>query len=112
MSETNNAVAIMNQVPGPSADVRGESPLHHVGLANITDQSNADAGVVFREVGLLGHLTLRCEPSSPLIAEALASIPCMFSTLLTSHALTSPLNLMPPHDKYALGCYNMDLAPG
>ena len=70
MSETNSAVAIMNQVPGTDADVRGESPLHHVGLADITDQSNADAGVVFSEAGLLGHLTLRCEPSSPLIAVA------------------------------------------
>ncbi|MEC8002574.1 MAG: sarcosine oxidase subunit gamma family protein [Pseudomonadota bacterium] len=70
MSETNSAVAIMNQVPGSDADVRGESPLHHVGLADITDQSNGDAGVVFSEAGLLGHLTLRCEPSSPLIAVA------------------------------------------
>ena len=70
MSETNSAVAIMNQVPGSDAGVRGESPLHHVGLADITDQSNANAGVVFSEAGLLGHLTLRCEPSSPLIAVA------------------------------------------
>jgi len=70
MSETNSAVAIMNQLPGSNTDVRGESPLHHVGLADITDQSNADAGVVFSEAGLLGHLTLRCEPSSPLIAVA------------------------------------------
>lgn len=70
MSETNSAVAIMNQVPGSDADVRGESPLHHVGLADITDQSNADAGVIFGEAGLLGHLTLRCDPSSPLITTA------------------------------------------
>ena len=70
MSETNSAVAIMNQIPGSDADVRSESPLHHVGWADITDQSNADAGVVFSETGLLGHLTLRCEPSSPLIAVA------------------------------------------
>ena len=34
MSETNSAVAIMNQVPGSDAGVRGESPLHHVGLGN------------------------------------------------------------------------------
>ena len=67
MSETNSAVAIMDQVPGSNADVRGESPLHHVGLADIVGQSAADAGVVFSEAGLLGHLTLRCEPSSPLI---------------------------------------------
>ena len=70
MSETNSAVAIMDQVPGSNADVRGESPLHHVGLADIVGQSAADAGVVFSEAGLLGHLTLRCEPSSPLIAVA------------------------------------------
>ena len=70
MSETNSAVAIMNQVPGFDAGVRGESPLHHVGLAEIAGQPNADAGVIFSEAGLLGHLTLRCEPSSPLIAVA------------------------------------------
>ena len=70
MSETNSAVAIMNQVPGSDAGVRGESPLHHVGLTDIVGQSNADAGVIFSEAGLLGHLTLRCDPSSPLIAVA------------------------------------------
>ena len=52
MSETNNAVAIMNQVPGSDTDVQGESPLHHVGLADIVGQSNADAGVIFCEAGL------------------------------------------------------------
>jgi sarcosine oxidase subunit gamma len=70
MSEVNVAVAIMDQVPGADAGVRGESPLHHVGLADIVGQSAADAGVIFSEAGLLGHLTLRCEPSSPLIAVA------------------------------------------
>ena len=70
MSETNSAVAIMNQVPGSDAGVRGESPLHHVGLEGIADTPDADAGVVFSEAALMGHLTLRCEPSSPLIAVA------------------------------------------
>ena len=70
MSEVNVAVAIMDQVPGADAGVRGESPLHHVGLADIVGQSATDAGVIFSEAGLLGHLTLRCEPSSPLIAVA------------------------------------------
>ena len=70
MSETNSAVAIMNQVPGFDAGVRGESPLHHVGLEGIADTPDADAGVVFSEAALTGHLTLRCEPSSPLIAVA------------------------------------------
>ena len=70
MSETNSAVAIMNQVPGSDAGVRGESPLHHVGLEGIADTPDADAGVVFSEAALMGHLTLRCEPRSPLIAVA------------------------------------------
>ena len=70
MSETNSAVAIMNQLPGSDAGVRGESPLHHVGLEGIADTPDADAGVVFSEAALMGHLTLRCEPSSPLIAVA------------------------------------------
>ena len=70
MSEINSSVAIMNQVPSVDAGVRGESPLYHVGLAKIAGQSNTDAGVVFSEAGLLGHLTLRCDPNSPLIAIA------------------------------------------
>ena len=70
MSEMNSSVAIMNQVPSADAGVRGESPLYHVGLAEIAGQSNTDAGVVFSEAGLLGHLTLRCDPNSPLIAAA------------------------------------------
>lgn len=70
MSDTNKSVAIMNQVPSAEANVCGESPLHHVGLAEIASQSEADAGIVFSEEGLLGHLTLRCDPSSPLIAVA------------------------------------------
>ena len=70
MSEMNSSVAIMNQVPSVDAGVRGESPLYHVGLAEIAGQSNTDAGVVFSEAGLLGHLTLRCDPNSPLIAIA------------------------------------------
>ena len=70
MSDTNSAVAIMNQVPGSDAGVRGESPLHHVGLEGIADTTDADAGVVFSEAALMGHLTLRCEPNSPLIAVA------------------------------------------
>ena len=68
MSEQNSAVAIMNQVPGSDAGVRGESPLHHVGLEGIADTPDVHAGVVFSEAALRGHLTLRCEPSSPLIA--------------------------------------------
>ena len=70
MSETNSAVAIMNQVPGSDEGVRGESPLHHVGLEGIADTPATDAGVVFSEAALMGHLTLRCEPSSPLMAVA------------------------------------------
>lgn len=70
MSDTNKSVAIMNQVPSAEANVCGESPLHHVGLAEIASQSEADAGIVFSEEVLLGHLTLRCDPSSPLIAVA------------------------------------------
>lgn len=72
MSEVNSAVAIMNQVPNADASVRGESPLHHVGLASIAAQVQPiNAGVIFREDGLLGHLTLRCNPAnSELVATA------------------------------------------
>ncbi len=80
MSEMNSSVAIMNQVPSADAGVRGESPLHHVGLAEIAGQSNADAGVVFSEAGLLGHLTLRCDPNSPLIACCTVDPRCGSST--------------------------------
>ncbi|EGG30929.1 Sarcosine oxidase gamma subunit [Aequoribacter fuscus] len=62
MSEARSPVAIMNQVPEASANVRGESPLHHVDLANMASLSTRGAGVIFQELGLQGHLTLRCQP--------------------------------------------------
>ena len=62
MSEARSPVAIMNQVPEASAKVRGESPLHHVDLANMASLLTQAAGVIFQELGLQGHLTLRCQP--------------------------------------------------
>ena len=70
MSETNSAVAIMNQVPGSDAGVRGESPLHHVGLEGIADTPALMLVLYSAKQPSMGHLTLRCEPSSPLIAVA------------------------------------------
>lgn len=70
MSEAQSSVAIMNQVPSPEAGVRAESPLHHVGLSDMAAHANSDAGVIFSESALLGHLTLRCDPNSPLIEVA------------------------------------------
>lgn len=67
MSDINSTevaqVAIMNQVPEQGAGVRAESPLHHVGLAEIAAKGPKTGGVHFRELGLLGHLTLRCDPN-------------------------------------------------
>ena len=62
MSEARGPVAIMNQIPEASAKVRGESPLHHVDLANMASLLTQAAGVIFQELGLQGHLTLRCQP--------------------------------------------------
>ena len=67
MSETNSAVAIMNQVPGSDAGVRGESPLHHVGLEGIADTPDADAGVLFSEAAtLLEHNQPDCAACSAI----------------------------------------------
>jgi sarcosine oxidase subunit gamma len=85
MSDMNHAVAIMDQVPSAEADVRGESPLHHVGLAGIAQQAQPQAaGVIFREVGLLGHLTLRLNPDNKALidtAQAVLGAPLPLSPL-------------------------------
>ena len=70
MSDNSNAsVAIMNQVPDASSGVPGQSPLAHVGLAEAAQHSAQEGGVHFRELGLLGHLTLRLNPSNKALVE-------------------------------------------
>ena len=50
-------VAVMDQQP--STAIRAESPLYHAELDKLTVQRSTSGGVVFRELPLLGHLTLR-----------------------------------------------------
>ncbi len=73
MSDT-NSVAIMNQVPDAAAGVRAESPLHHADLATVAHKGNKIGGVHFREVGLMGHLTLRCDPNNAELIGAAARV--------------------------------------
>ncbi|MEJ2044043.1 MAG: sarcosine oxidase subunit gamma family protein [Reinekea sp.] len=54
--------ALMNQLPDSS--IQGESPLHHVGFETLAEHGPKTGGVVLRELKLLGHLTLRCNPES------------------------------------------------
>jgi len=73
MSDT-NSVAIMNQVPDAAAGVRAESPLHHADLATVAQKGNKSGGVHFRELGLMGHLTLRCDPKNAELTSAAAGV--------------------------------------
>lgn len=73
MSDTNN-VAIMNQVPDAAAGVRAESPLHHADLATRAQKGATSGGVYFREQGLMGHLTLRCDPKNAELTAAAARV--------------------------------------
>jgi len=73
MSDT-NTVAIMNQVPDAAAGVRPESPLHHADLETVARKGAQSGGVHFRELGLLGHLTLRCNPKNAELTGAAARV--------------------------------------
>ena len=73
MSDT-NTVAIMNQVPDAAASVRAESPLHHADLATRAQKGATSGGVHFRELGLMGHLTLRCDPKNAELTGAAARV--------------------------------------
>ena len=73
MSDT-NTVAIMNQVPDAAAGVRAESPLHHADLATRAQKGATSGGVHFRELGLMGHLTLRCDPKNVELTGAAARV--------------------------------------
>lgn len=73
MSDT-NTVAIMNQVPDAAAGVRAESPLHHADLATRAQKGATSGGVHFRELGLMGHLTLRCDPKNTELTGAAARV--------------------------------------
>lgn len=73
MSDT-NTVAIMNQVPDAAAGVRAESPLHHADLATRAQKGATSGGVHFRELGLMGHLTLRCDPKNAELTGAAARV--------------------------------------
>ena len=74
MSNINSAVSVMNQAPDSAAHVRAESPLHHVGLSNLAVHSVQGAGLIFQEMGLQGHLTLRCNPDNAELTETAQQI--------------------------------------
>ncbi len=67
-------VAVMNQVPESSAGVCAETPLAHVGLAEVAGQCSTEGGVHFRELGLRGHLTLRCNPNEPELLQSVQRV--------------------------------------
>lgn len=51
------------------ADIAGQSPLHHAGLAELAGKGPKGAGVTLREKPLLGHLTLRGDSRDAAFAE-------------------------------------------
>ncbi|RTE64882.1 sarcosine oxidase subunit gamma [Amphritea opalescens] len=96
MSDLNNMTAaesaatkaaVMNQVPGP--EIEGQSPLHHADLASLAKQGPKTSGVHLRELKLLGHLTLRCNPAN---ADQLAAVERVLGVALPLQPLTSSEN--------------------
>ena len=76
--------AVMNQVP--SSEIEGQSPLHHADLENLAKQGLQSGGVHLREHKLLGHLTLRCDPSH---TDQLAAAERVLGVALPLQPLTS-----------------------
>lgn len=75
---------VMNLMP--ATDVEGQSPLHHAELAKLANSGPETGGVVLRELRLLGHLTLRCNPDN---AEQLAVAERILGVALPVQPLTS-----------------------
>jgi Sarcosine oxidase gamma subunit len=50
-------IAVMDQ--NPQTEIRAESPLYHAELGKLAELGKKTGGVVFRELALLGHLTIR-----------------------------------------------------
>lgn len=61
-------MAAINQYLQRPAELAGESPLHHAGLADLVGKSKKSAGICLREKELLGHLTLRGDGHDPAFA--------------------------------------------
>lgn len=76
--------AVMNQVPGP--EIQGQSPLHHADLESLAQQGPKTGGVHLRELKLLGHLTLRCNPDN---GDQLAAVERVLGVALPLQPLTS-----------------------
>lgn len=76
--------AVMDQVPGP--EIQGQSPLHHAELENLAQQGSKTGGVHLRELKLLGHLTLRCNPAN---GDQLAAVERVLGVALPLQPLTS-----------------------
>ena len=61
-------MAAINQYLQRPAELAGESPLHHAGLADLVGKSKKSSGICLREKKLLGHLTLRGDGHDPAFA--------------------------------------------
>jgi sarcosine oxidase subunit gamma len=93
MSDLNNMTAaesaatkaaVMNQVP--DSEIQGQSPLHHADLESLAKQGTQSGGVHLRELKLLGHLTLRCDPNN---ADQLTAVERVLGVSLPLKPLTS-----------------------
>lgn len=63
--------ASLNQLP---SNMEGQSPLYHADLATHVQQGPSQGNVTFRELPLLGHLTLRGSQSNSSFMEGCASV--------------------------------------
>jgi len=80
--------ASLNQQP---PEVAGQSPLHHADLATHASQGPAQGNVIFRELPLLGHLTLRGSQSNTSFMQGCASV-------LGTPLPITPLSMVTHHD--------------
>lgn len=65
-------VDLMNQIPG--GEIFGESPLHHAEFDKLASMPPDRQGVVLKEVKLMGHLTLRCNPEDTELVKSVSSV--------------------------------------
>jgi sarcosine oxidase subunit gamma len=78
------AIAVMNQQP--SLNIRAESPLYHVELDKLASQNLRAGGVLFRELPLFGHLTIRGSQQNMSFMQGCAEV---LGTPLPTKPLTS-----------------------
>lgn len=77
-------IAVMDQ--NPQTEIRAESPLFHAELDKLAEQGKKEGGVIFRELALLGHLTIRGSQQNSSFMKGCAEV---FGIALPTKPLTT-----------------------